>query len=656
MSSQAKVLVGPRREGPAVAPTERPPASGGESLVGQTLDGRYRIDALIGEGGLGTVYRAQHLKLERAVAIKVLKAELRAVPDIRQRFAREVRMLAALSHPSIVTITDYGDAASMPYLVMELVEGQELSQLIGIIPPARALAVVRQILSSLSYAHSADVVHRDLKPANVIVRPMPDGTDHVVVLDFGLAKFVGDEGPGHDLTRSGLVVGTPAYLPPEQIGGGAKKSDARSDLYAVGLILFELLTGRRPFITDDAAEMLRAHLATTPPTLAEALPGATVSPVLEHLIAKSLAKQPSDRYASAKEMLDALAALPPRAMERPSDPREPTGKAMSSIEIEVEPATRPPPPPRRRSGASWALPVGALGIAGAFALGLLVARVIDPEAAPTDEIPGEVAALVPEPVSTAIGAIPGAAGTTADAMHDAVEGAMEGAVASASEAVDALATAELDEGLAELEGLAGDELIDGEPIEDGVAEGLGGADEAAVAETTPPVEGTAPPAGERDLVEDPTEPHGLTVPARRPAARNPWAARVPRVLVRLRTSQHRGGLSSSELRLLTRYRNEHALDVRPRLLLAHEFVRRGWLTVALDQYERALSLDFSCRGESDLLPALIRVARTAGLAARASNMIVTVYGAEGREAVDRAIARERDDEARGRLQLLRARL
>lgn len=344
MSSQAKVLQGPG----AVAPTERPPPPP-ESLVGRMLDGRYRIDAKIGEGGLGTVYRAQHLKLDRAVAIKVLKADLRAIPDIRSRFEREVRMLAALSHPNVVTITDYGDAASMPYLVMELVEGEELSGLIGRMSAARALGVIRQILSSLAYAHKCDVVHRDLKPANVIVRALPDGSDYAVVLDFGLAKFVGDEGPGHDLTRSGLVVGTPAYLPPEQIGGGAKKSDARSDLYAVGLILFELLAGRRPFITDDAAEMLRAHLVTVPPTLAEVLPGSRISPALERLVAKALAKAPSDRYASAKEMIDALDALGPHPIDGPIDPREPTERAMSSLEIDVEPLRRPAPPPAQSS-------------------------------------------------------------------------------------------------------------------------------------------------------------------------------------------------------------------------------------------------------------------------------------------------------------------
>lgn len=603
-TSPAQAASGPA----AVAPTERPPAPA-DALLGQVLDGRYRIEAKIGEGGLGTVYRARHVKLERAVAIKVLKAELRAVPDIRQRFEREVRTLAALSHPNIVTITDYGDAASIPYLVMELVEGEELSKLVSEgISPVRALSVARQILASLAYAHRCDVVHRDLKPANVIVRAMPDGSDHAVVLDFGLAKFVGDDAaPGHDLTRSGLVVGTPAYLPPEQIGGGAKKADARSDLYAVGLILFEMLTGRRPFLTDDAAEMLRAHLSTRPPTLASASPGALVSPALEALVQKALEKTPADRFADARAMLKALDALGPRPMERASDPREPTGEAMSSVEIELDSvttrgarSTRAP----EKARPSWFSPIVAVGLAVAFGAGLGVARWAAPSA-PSTATPS-TATPSTEPSSSSPPTLAASPPTTPPAPPTAIPSAP----------VTAPDAGALDPALVELD----------------VAEGEG------------------------DIVEDPTETAGLTVPATRPAARNPWLSRVPRPLARLRTSFQRGGLSNAELRALTRYRNEHAVDPRPRYLIGHAFASRGWFTAALDQYERAFSLDLASRGEPDVLSTMVRIARTEGLAARASNMIVTVYGSEAREAVERALSRERDDGARGRLQVLRARL
>lgn len=590
MSSSPAALV----PGPATAPTERPGA--GDPLLGEVLDGRYKLEAKIGEGGLGTVYRALHLKLERPVAIKVLKAELRAVPDIRQRFLREVRTLAALSHPSIVTITDYGEAGSVPYLVMELVEGDELSKLIGNCSPERALSVIEQVLSSLAYAHTLEVVHRDLKPANVIVRSLPDGKDHVVVLDFGLAKFVGDDSsPAHDLTRSGLVVGTPAYLPPEQIGGGAKKSEPRSDLYAVGLILYELLTGRRPFVTDDAAEMLRAHLSTKPSALTEAAPGATVAPALEALIQRALEKSPADRFPNAKAMMDAIAALPSRPMVRAGSSRESTDEiAMSSVEIELDSKVAAPAP-RRPSGLAIA---GALVVA--FGLGVGLSQW----------------ALAPAPTTGTLPVVASAEPTTPAASPPAPAPEPE-------PAPEPVVVAEVEE--------------PSEPVE--------------------PVDGTAPASDEGDLVEDPTgEDVGLVLPASRPASRDPWSARLPRELARFRQAFVRNGMTNRELRNLTRYRNEHALDIRPRLLLGHAYVRRGWLNVALDQYERALSRDLSCRGDPDLLPALVRVARSATLAARAANMIVAAYGSEAQETVDHAIERERDDGARGRLLVLRARL
>lgn len=282
---------------------------------------------------------------------------------------------------------------------------------------------------------------------------------------------------------------------------------------------------------------------------------------------------------------------------------------------------------------------------------MFVAHETDPEVDPADTVAGEVAALIPEPATelgreaielpTVSGAA-SAAGAAAHAVGAAVGGAMNDAVDEASAALSGAAIDAAD--LIESDG----ELDAAEAAEVALAE-------ASEAEA-PPEEGTTPSAEEGELAEDPTEAVGFAVPAVRPAARNPWAGRVPRQLVRLRTSQHRGGLNASELRSLTRYRNEHPQDVRARLVLGHEYIRRGWLTVGLDQYERALSLDLACRSESDLLPALIRVARTEGLTARASNMIVAAYGSEAAPAVDRAIARERDDEARGRLQLLRARL
>ncbi|MEM1417489.1 MAG: serine/threonine-protein kinase, partial [Myxococcota bacterium] len=191
-----------------------------ERLIGEVLGERYRVDALLGEGGIGRVYRATHLKLDRPVAVKVLLEEHRELALQRQRFEREVRTLARLRHPNIVTVVDFGVAEGLPYLVMELVEGEDLDALLeggGPFAPERAFEVLRQVLKSLAYAHEKGIVHRDLKPSNVLLTSLPDGSEHVEVLDFGLAKFIDpvEEAASPKLTRAGCIVGSPAYMAPE---------------------------------------------------------------------------------------------------------------------------------------------------------------------------------------------------------------------------------------------------------------------------------------------------------------------------------------------------------------------------------------------------------------------------------------------------------
>ncbi|HJL16689.1 MAG TPA: serine/threonine-protein kinase [Sandaracinaceae bacterium LLY-WYZ-13_1] len=274
-----------------------------DPLLGKVFDERYRIEEPLGEGGIGRVFKARHLTLGRLVALKVLLTRYESIPVLKQRFEREARALAALSHPNIVTVTDFGVSEGNPYIVMELLEGRDLSVLVAGEPlaPKRVFDIVRQTLRALHYAHDQGLVHRDLKPHNVFVRSLDDGTDHVEVLDFGLARFVGDAARSSPkLTRQGALIGTPAYMAPEQASG--EEVDARADVYAVGCVLFEALTGRRVFETADPGEMLRAHLLSSPPTLAQADPGLEVSPSLEAFVQKALSKSPSGRFDSAKEM------------------------------------------------------------------------------------------------------------------------------------------------------------------------------------------------------------------------------------------------------------------------------------------------------------------------------------------------------------------
>ncbi len=296
-----------------------------DPMIGKVLDERYRIEEPLGQGGIGRVYKARHLILGRHVALKVLLAQYESIPVLQERFRREAEALAALSHPNIVTVTDFGVFEAMPYLAMELLEGEDLARLIDreVLEPKRAFGIVRQVLRALAYAHSRELVHRDLKPHNIWVRALGDGTDHVEVLDFGLARFLGESANrGPKLTKAGALIGTPAYMAPEQASGEAV--DARADVYAMGIVIFEALTGRKPFESRDPGEILRSHLLVSPPRLAQVDPGLRVGDALEALVARSLAKSPSERFQTITDMLAALDALPPDVCVRvgPRPPRD----------------------------------------------------------------------------------------------------------------------------------------------------------------------------------------------------------------------------------------------------------------------------------------------------------------------------------------------
>lgn len=293
--------------------------SNDDPLIGRLVDGKYRVHGVIGRGGMGAVYRAEHERIGRAVALKVLLRGHGRGSASERRLYREARIAGALGHPNIVRIDDIGQLEDgAPFIVMELLEGESLATRIdreGPLPMEPLLAIVRQVLSALAAAHAKGVVHRDLKPDNVFLTKRADGTEIAKLLDFGVSKNVLlDE---TQLTRTGLVVGTPYYLSPEQARGRAV--DGRTDVWAAGVLLYEGLTGHMPF-EAQTYESLLARILEAPP-VPPSIVRSAVPEVLDEIITRALAKSPDDRFDGAAEMDAALAAALPAVRAVPPEPR-----------------------------------------------------------------------------------------------------------------------------------------------------------------------------------------------------------------------------------------------------------------------------------------------------------------------------------------------
>jgi eukaryotic-like serine/threonine-protein kinase len=290
------------------------------SLIGQQL-GNYRIIAKIGEGGMGTVYLAEHAMIGRRAAIKVLLREMSHSQDLVSRFFNEARAATSVKHPGIVEIYDFGyHTDGSAFIVMEFLEGESLSARIrrlGTLSEGHAARLTRQVASALEAAHGKGIVHRDLKPDNIYVvgdSEVADG-ERTKVLDFGIAKLATDTSPGAVKTRTGAVIGTPIYMAPEQCKG-AGHVDHRADLYALGCILYEMVCGRPPFLAEGSGEILAQHIyaPVIPPSQL-----ARVSPGLEQVLLRLLAKEPGQRYQSARELTLALQqAVPSSGLHPPA--------------------------------------------------------------------------------------------------------------------------------------------------------------------------------------------------------------------------------------------------------------------------------------------------------------------------------------------------
>lgn len=273
--------------------------------IGTVIGGRYRLLSLLGEGGMAAVYRAEDLTDKKLVALKLLKGEYEEDHQVLARFDREAKAMTALTHPNIVPALGFGRAPEGDLcLVMELVEGETLRSALKRIkpfPPYGAAVMAHQIAAGLGYAHGMGVVHRDFKPENVMITWMPDNRPWIKILDFGMARILVGA-TGTPLTRKGAIFGTPEYMPPEQAMG--QPVDARADQYAMGVMVFEMLAGHRPFKAKSALEMVQMQIRTQPPSLTDIVPG--LPPLAAAAVARMMAKKADDRY---PDVVSAAAAL-----------------------------------------------------------------------------------------------------------------------------------------------------------------------------------------------------------------------------------------------------------------------------------------------------------------------------------------------------------
>ena len=277
-------------------------------LIGREFFGAYRVVEKLGSGGMASVYLARHEAIDQEIALKVLQPQAAGSDEIVGRFHREAKVIGMLTHPNIVRVLIFGESDSLLFMAMEHVDGEQLDERAGAgeLSEGRVIKIMKQVASALAEAHDLGIIHRDLKPENILLTEFRGEPDFVKVLDFGIAKILHDDDPDAEpLTKAGIIYGTPHYLSPEQ--ARAQEIDKRADIYSLGCILYELMCGQRAFAGNNPAQVVRRQ-AFDDPTPPRQVAPERVSPTMERIIVRAMAKDPADRFDSALEMFDALVA------------------------------------------------------------------------------------------------------------------------------------------------------------------------------------------------------------------------------------------------------------------------------------------------------------------------------------------------------------
>ncbi len=550
-----------------------------DPLLGRVLDARYRLDAPLGGGGFGAVYEGYHLRLKRSVAVKVLHPEHVKDPELRKRFEREAESLAALSHPNVVPVFDYGVDDDLPFLVMEKLDGRPLAVAIAQgLAPGHAIAIAIDVASALSYAHAQGIVHRDLKPANIFLQAQTDGTEATRVLDFGLAKFVGRSmamptGPADASNRergdptsplASTLMGTPAYMSPEQCR--AEAADARTDVYSLALVLFESITAREPY-EGSAVELLHHHISTPLPSVAALLPAAPWASSVDGLLAKAAAKDRNARHANGGELRDALIAL--------AD-------------------TLPPGlvPSVRRSDGGTDGPISGKR-SGPIATASTLGGASGPQTAPS-----RVGLLV------AVVIVSGLAVGGLGALY-ALNGGDDAAVLVADPALASSADASM-------------------PVDAGVPDAAmddAGQDAALTPDAAIAIDDAGPTEG---VVDE--------------SAIDPWSRGVPPALRRYTERTTARALTRRDRTALARWVRTHATDSRGPLAYGHALMSQGARTEALEHYREALTAEAIARNDPRLRMNLLRIAAYDGSPREGADLAADTYGAELVPIIDTFVA------------------
>jgi serine/threonine-protein kinase len=631
------------------------------SRAGDCIDERYQLETEIGAGGLGSVYRATQTKLARAVAVKLLHESMGASDVQRARFEREARALAALEHPNIVAILDYGVADGQPYIVMELLEGETLAQRLraGRLSLEQVIAIARELLDALAFMHEAGVMHRDLKASNVFLQRVHGG-ERVKVLDFGLAKNTATAGSSGDstLTRDGTVVGTPAYMSPEQATGDVV--DARSDVYAVGVLLFQMLTGRLPF-EGDAIDQVRSHLVEPVPALERAAPTRTLNTALDKLIRRAMAKRREDRFENARAMLHELTNI---LQVGTRNSRQPTSARAQPLITRKQLA---------RGVNAAVRTIGVLCIALVAAeLALFGLLLREPEDSAALQAFGARVlarigtALTPPTAAETNAALSGSVlneGVTPLAADD------KPARADAPTLANETATTLLPSAGAGTAPVAGANAAgSGQLVAAGATSAAQAAPVTSAAQAAPVTSAAqaaagsdaAPATGQAGQAAPPPppKPHvvALGVPGP-PRPRNPWSRGVPPELRNIRKAVQSGAVGDDPTALALRaYSQAHPGDARGYLLLAQMYLNRNWRPDAVIQFSNALREDLSARGAPEVLEKLTGLVVLGKAHGEAGSLIVRAYGTEALATLDAQLKSNHSPEALGRLRALRARI